>query len=364
MAKRGDPWFKFYPDDWMRGTRTLSLEQRGAYIDAICMQMLYEAPLQDDYAWLAHQMHVSSRKAKSIVDGLIEAQKLRRIDAGISNDRCVLEIESKLNQRRTNAETAANRERAKRENSENRSKNNVNGKNSCNETGTTRARSDTDTDTDKKRSPPTPQGGGQAQDDFQLEPTDSPKAIKAAERKRLVEAAVGLYNKAADHWGLSICRSVTSARAGRIEKRLADIGGLDNFRLALRAIGKDDFLMGRKPARPGDQPFRLTIDRLLSTETNMGDVLARLLDQATEPEQDNLVGPNGKRWGWWRGKEEQLRDLPIEWWRKAVEAARPNGTWPWWILTAPPGHKECLMPQEIQDENKFVEIYRGQITHA
>lgn len=209
-----------------------------------------------------------------------------------------------------------------------------------------------------------PQGGGQEQDDFHLEPTDDPKARRAAERKRLIDSAVSLYNRAAEHWGLSVCKSVTSARAGRIEKRLADIGGLENFRLALRAIGKDDFLMGRKPARPGEQPFRLTIDRLLSTETSMGDVLARLLDQATEPEQDSLVGPNGKRWGWWRGKEDQLRDLPIDWWRKALESAKPNGTWPWWILTAPPGHDECLMPKSIVDEHRFAETFKGQITHA
>lgn len=72
---------------------------------------------------------------------------------------------------------------------------------------------------------------------------------------------------------------------------------------------------------------------------------------------------NGKAWGWWHGKEDAIRAIPIERWRKAVADAKPNGTWPWWTLGAPPGHAECLVPQEILTENQFVEIYRGKIVH-
>lgn len=71
---------------------------------------------------------------------------------------------------------------------------------------------------------------------------------------------------------------------------------------------------------------------------------------------------DGKKWGWWRGVEGKLRDLPIERWRDAITKAKPNGTWPWWILAAPPGHAECLVPMELQAP--FIEIYRGNITHV
>jgi uncharacterized protein YdaU (DUF1376 family) len=73
---------------------------------------------------------------------------------------------------------------------------------------------------------------------------------------------------------------------------------------------------------------------------------------------------NGKSWGWWRGLEPKLKALPLERWRKAIQDAKPNGTWPWWILGAPPGDPECLLPAEIISENNYVEIYGGKITHG
>lgn len=112
---RRDPWFKFYPADWLANTRLLTLEQRGAYIDCICMQMQQERALPDDYAWLAHQMHVSKRKAQSIVEELIGLQKFQRTEAGLTNERCETEIAARLHQRHVNSEIAAAREVSKRE---------------------------------------------------------------------------------------------------------------------------------------------------------------------------------------------------------------------------------------------------------
>lgn len=89
----------------------------------------------------------------------------------------------------------------------------------------------------------------------------------------------------------------------------------------------------------------------------------RYEDDFVDP-HEALRGPNGERWGWWRGKEETLRDLPVERWRAAIEALQPNGTWPWWKLTAPPGHPECLMPAELVAERNYVEIYKGSIKHG
>jgi hypothetical protein len=40
--------------------------------------------------------------------------------------------------------------------------------------------------------------------------------------------------------------------------------------------------MGRRPPRDGGKPFRLDLERLLSDGTNMGDVLARLIDAAMD----------------------------------------------------------------------------------
>lgn len=91
---------------------------------------------------------------------------------------------------------------------------------------------------------------------------------------------------------------------------------------------------------------------------------ARRFEDATGDPCEALTGPDGQRWGWWRGREDKLRAMPIERWRAAFEALRPNGEWPWWKLTAPPGHPECLMPECLVKELGLAEIYKGQISHA
>jgi DNA-binding GntR family transcriptional regulator len=119
-------------------------------------------------------------------------------------------------------------------------------------------------------------------------------------RRETAEAAYSLYNKAAAHFGFSLCESCTDKRTAKLLRRIDDIGGLENFRLALRSVGRDDFLMGKK-SKPGQPPFRLDFDRLLSTDTGLGDVLARLLDLANKMDRpEDKPTPNGKTWGWWR----------------------------------------------------------------
>jgi hypothetical protein len=116
-------------------------------------------------------------------------------------------------------------------------------------------------------------------------PSQNPKvkarsSPKSATPAAAVDAAVAAYNGAADRHGFSRCEVLTEARRKRLEGRLVDIGGVDAFKLALSAIPKNDFLMGRVSSRSGGKPFKLDIERLLSTGSGMGDVLAKLLDEA------------------------------------------------------------------------------------
>ncbi len=99
-----------------------------------------------------------------------------------------------------------------------------------------------------------------------------------------VDAALLAYNEAARQHGWSVCETFTASRRKRLEKRLADIGGLEPFKRALSAVPSDDFLMGRRPPRNGGKPFKLDLERLLSDSSSMGDVLARLIDAAKSSE--------------------------------------------------------------------------------
>lgn len=185
------------------------------------------------------------------------------------------------------------------------------------------------------------------------------------ERQRTTaESAYSLYNKAAVHFGFAMCESMTDKRTAKLLKRIADIGGLENFRQALRAIGRDDFLAGRV-AKPGQKPFKLDFDRLLSTDSGLGDVLARLIDLSSKVESpQDMASPNGKIWGWWRPDVEKLRVLKPDYWQRRFDALKPNGTWPWWELGPPPGHAEALIDWDTVIGTKLSEVYRGEVEHA
>ena len=131
MPKRGDPWFKFYPQDWMAGTRSMTLEQRGAYMDCLCILHSFDRPIVDgDWKWLGHQLHVSSRKAKALIEQLIQLQKLIRTNHGIDNERSRKARLARHDDRKRKQEAALKRERKVRETSVKKSrKQNENSKN-------------------------------------------------------------------------------------------------------------------------------------------------------------------------------------------------------------------------------------------
>lgn len=85
---------------------------------------------------------------------------------------------------------------------------------------------------------------------------------------------------------------------------------------------------------------------------------------AITPAADDPAPMHGRVWGWWRGREEKFHALSLDRWRKALAETPPNGTWPWWVFGAPPGHPECLLPSELVAEFGYLEIYQGNIKHV
>lgn len=120
--KRSEPWFKCFPADWIEATRSLTPEQRGIYFDCLCLIYQFGKPLPDDDKWMSHQLHISTRLWRSVRDALVGLGKLVKTAEGYTNERAELELDSRSKQARTNAETAANRERTKREKSEKENK--------------------------------------------------------------------------------------------------------------------------------------------------------------------------------------------------------------------------------------------------
>jgi hypothetical protein len=120
--------------------------------------------------------------------------------------------------------------------------------------------------------PPATRGRGRAAD-----ATTDPEVL----------AAVAAYNEAAGRHRWTQCRTLTQALARRLQTQLNEIGGLDAFKLALKAIPRDDWLMGRVAPKDDRKPFRLDLQALLQTGGKRGDELVRLLDLAHEAELIN-----------------------------------------------------------------------------
>lgn len=165
------------------------------------------------------------------------------------------------------------------------------------------------------------------------------RATHTDEERKQVAEAFEAYNKAAGMFGLSVCETFTDSRAARLLKRLEAIGGLENFKRALWALRLDRdqfvrFLRGKVPPRQGESPFLLDIDRLMQTEGNLGDVLARLLDIGAKA--GSSQEPQKVPWDAWSREQ----------WREQI-TAHANGIWPRDKIGFWPGHPKCAAPPDL-----------------
>lgn len=111
---RGRPWYKRFPADFIAGTLSLSLEEKGAY--AIVLDLIYDrgGPIPDDARWIARVCGCSTRKWAALRRRLIEAGKLIESDGMLSNPRAEAMLESAVREAAKLAENAAKSHRARR----------------------------------------------------------------------------------------------------------------------------------------------------------------------------------------------------------------------------------------------------------
>jgi len=69
-------WYKRCGADFIHGTMSLSLEEKGAY--SLCLDLIYDrgGPIPDDARWLSGVCGVSIRKWNALRERLIEAGKI------------------------------------------------------------------------------------------------------------------------------------------------------------------------------------------------------------------------------------------------------------------------------------------------
>lgn len=89
------PWFQFYPNDWLAGTRGLSAVETGIYITLIATMYDRAAPIPNDIGMLSRLCGCSQRQFKAAVDHLVDANKLIVSETGIWNQRVADELQAR-----------------------------------------------------------------------------------------------------------------------------------------------------------------------------------------------------------------------------------------------------------------------------
>lgn len=119
------PWHKRYHSDALTGYLVLSLEERGAY--TTLLDLLYDRgrAFPDNDRLIAGYLGVSPRKARAIVQSLLDKGKLYRTDEGeLSNRRFEKEMSSAEEIARKLAENGAKGGRTRAERAKNANENN------------------------------------------------------------------------------------------------------------------------------------------------------------------------------------------------------------------------------------------------
>lgn len=102
-----DPWFKFYPSDFLSGTATLSAAERGVYITLLAKMYDHSGPIERDDGRLARLCGLPKAGFVRILEGLISAGKIIIDGGGLFNSRAKSELTEREN-RISSARAAAN----------------------------------------------------------------------------------------------------------------------------------------------------------------------------------------------------------------------------------------------------------------
>ena len=88
------PWFQFYPNDWLAGTRGMSVVENGVYITIIAALYDRRGPIPNDADDLARMCGATKNQLTVALKKLIERGKLIVTEKGIWNSRVETELKS------------------------------------------------------------------------------------------------------------------------------------------------------------------------------------------------------------------------------------------------------------------------------
>ncbi|MBB4342125.1 YdaU family protein [Rhizobium leguminosarum] len=81
------PWVRFFPSDWLGGTRGMSAVETGIYITLIATMYERGEPIVEDHSRLARLCGASNSAFKKALETLLDEGKIIRTSSGLWNDR-------------------------------------------------------------------------------------------------------------------------------------------------------------------------------------------------------------------------------------------------------------------------------------
>lgn len=102
------PWVRFFPSDWLAGTRGMSAAETGIYITLVATMYERGEPVPEDHSRLARLCGAPVSTFRKTLETLIEEGKILRVEAGLWNKRVGEEstIRAEKSEAAANAATA------------------------------------------------------------------------------------------------------------------------------------------------------------------------------------------------------------------------------------------------------------------
>lgn len=100
------PWFKFYPSDWLAGTRGMTASETGIYITLVATMYEHDGYLPEDRPRLARTCGSSPAAFNKVLQQLIDAGKIVRVNGRLTQNRVLEELKNRSEKSVVAAEAA------------------------------------------------------------------------------------------------------------------------------------------------------------------------------------------------------------------------------------------------------------------
>jgi uncharacterized protein YdaU (DUF1376 family) len=101
------PWVRFFPSDWLAGTRGMSATETGVYITLVATMYERQEPIPEDHARLARLCGAPVATFRRTLEALIDEGKIVRLESGLWNKRVGEESEYRIEKSEAGSNAAA-----------------------------------------------------------------------------------------------------------------------------------------------------------------------------------------------------------------------------------------------------------------